>query len=1422
VTDELVDAMAAVVPDLTVTDAADAVWLLSEIIRRLPPAGPATGPEPVPSAPQEPPPLPIPAPTGTPPVDVPPNRPARADWYLPTGEQPPPTPAEYVPLRSPGVSALLDRLQIGRALRPFRRRVLSKTSTVIDEEETVRLGVDSGVWAPVHRPTPGRWLDLALVVDDSASMVIWRRVIAEFRDLIAQVGAFADIRVWYCDTDVPSERLTISPGAGRGRRAHDIRELLDPTGRRVVLVLSDCVGVAWSSGAMARALQVWGGAGPVAIVQTLPQRMWEACGPEFVPATLSARRPAVPNTGLVVKGPYAAKDAGVAVPVLALDPRSIAPWAAMVGGAQSVELRGSVVLAGSRVDTAASDRTLPWIESPRDADALIRRFRKFASTDAVRLAVCLAGAPLSLPVMRLVQQVMLPGSRTSVLAEVFLGGLLRRVRHTPDSSGPVVSDDAEAIEFDFMPGVRDRLLASLPRHERVAVLTRVGDFLGQRLGSSMDFRGFLAASGPVPEVLRRSRPFAQVALQVLRDMGGRYRDAADRLRREVRLLDPDDTETGMHAAKAVETPKSPLLMDASGRTATPVHYPVGENVSVSTSAAALPHHAGDLSRKPDIFGGLPQRNPHFTGRKDLLERLHGHLNEGSSQLALVPHALHGLGGVGKTQLAVEFAYRYAPEYDLVWWVPAESETSVRASLSRLAEEMGLPRSQDVDQNIQNVRNALQQARPYARWLLVFDNAGEVDELKRYLPVPVGHVVVTSRNSRWSEVATELKVDVFTRSESIALVQRRGVDVSAEEANDLADKLGDLPLAIDQAAAWQAETGMPVRDLVDELDRRMHDLLSGQPTGYPTAVLATWDLSFSRLQEQTSGAADILELCAFFGPEPLRIPVLREGRRADLGGQLGQVLQDGILLRRAIRDLGRLALAKVDAKHDTIEVHRIVQAVVRDRMSPERQEETRTAVHRIIADANPTNPDDPTTWGMHSDLTPHITPSGVIDAASENGKRAALDQIRYRFMRGDYVRSRRLAETALSRWRETLGHDHELTLICQRHLALAMREMGDWREAARLNADTLERMRAKFGADHEHTLATANSAGADLRLAGRFTDAKELDDENLARHRRRFASDDPELLRTMNNVAVDLRLLGDFAGALKIDRLVLDRHTDVSGPDHPETFLATANVARDLFDAGDYTEANSLLTDALPRMQRRLGEDARVTLIAKRVLVMVLRRLGNTARARELAEELYNAASLIYRPDHERRLSATVTYANALLAVGERAVSRPLAEQALADYRHTFGEKHPFTLATAIDVAAFLRAAGEVEAARAIDADAVEVLSGVLGDTHPYTLVALNNLSHDYAIAHDYVRAREYSELAYRRSVVRRGEFHPETLICGLNYAIDMRATGSPEQATAQFDEVQRQLQLIFGQDHPLTRSAAQNRRAETDIEVWAS
>lgn len=870
-----------------------------------------------------------------------------------------------------------------------------------------------------------------------------------------------------------------------------------------------------------------------------------------------------------------------------------------------------------------------------------------------------------------------------------------------------------------------------------------------------------------------------------------------------------------------EDPASPQ----ESTTLSDIVHPTREDSAVTQISATERVLAGQPERSSRVWGEIPIRNPDFTGRGQMIGALRGALVQGS-KASVVPEALHGLGGVGKTQLAIEYVYRHADEYDLVWWIPAEQPTSVRASLAQLGERLALPASEDMQQTARTVLDWLSGPSPH-RWLLVYDNATVPEDFAPLLPSGSGgHVIVTSRNQEWAYAYGSIEVDVFKRPESIELLRRRGTGISEDDADRLAEKLGDLPLALEQAAIYLATTGTQVSEYLQLFDEHAGELLSdGKPTYYPTTVYAFLRVALERLRENVPGAAELLELFAFLGSDPLSTTLLRSGRSGGLSTALGEALAEPISMNRAIRELRRLGLAKVDPSGQTIHVHRLVQLVLREDLRADRRERGLLNVQRLLAAANPGFPLEPRFWPVYKEIGPHILPAELIKAEDPRARTVVLDHARYLHRVGDYEGSRELAELAVHAWAPQLDNGEirsgdGLTLTAKRRLANALRQLGDYPTARELDEEVLHRLRDNpdFGEDHEDTLATANSVALDLRLAGDFQAAYDLDQANLERHRRVLGDEDEYTLLMRNNVAVNLRLLGDFQAAHEIDSALVGQWRRTLGPDDIRTLFSISNLARDLYGLGRYAEALEMQQQAWPIMREKLGPGHNEVLLAARTIAIALRKAGQYEESLRQARDNYRSYHSRFGPDHEHTLAATMSYANALREIAQWAEAQSLADEAVERYTRIFGSSHPFTLAARTNLAIILRAVGDRRAARELDDTTFVAFSDVLGKEHPYTLCVANNLANDLANDGDYTAAKELSHANLGISRRVRGDNHPYTLICAVNTAHDLRMAGHEREGQELFDDAIAALQDALGKVHPDTVDAARGRRAECDIE----
>jgi tetratricopeptide (TPR) repeat protein len=1311
-------------------------------------------------------------------------------------QQPPPG----VPFRAPSAPALA-RLRLARTLRAFKRQVVGHGDGELDADATAHQAALTDVLLPVFAPPETRWLDVAVVVDTSRSMAVSEQTIRELVATLGELGAFRDVRVWRCDTDdtfhadlrLGAERV----GAGT---MHDPAELIDPRGRRVVLVVSDLLGRAWRDGRMGSALETWAKAGPAAVVQPLPQRLWDDLGPPVRFVALSSATPAVANGDLRVRIEDAPLDLsgfdpepappGIVVPVIELGERWLGSWARLVTGETEQEYHGRAIFTGL-MDVPAS----PPAEPGADPHAAVLRFAETASIDAARLAPLLAAAaPLTLPVMRLVQRAKLPSAAPTALRELFLGGLLEQVSDS--------SRDPEDTVYDFVQGTRRELIGNLSRQDALSVLVEVSRYLVSRLGTNLDFLALLTARHPVTDLDERGRAFAAVAVDVLESVGGSYRRTAARLRA---LLDQESAQ---------EPPRARL--DKAG----PATEAAGALTNYSLPAAYIP--ARESGYAPAGWKTVLPRNQNFVGRDDMLGRMRSMLVNSTQTAVLLPRALYGLGGVGKTQLAIEYVHRHRSDYDLIWWIAAEDPAEIRRSLVELAEQLEIPVTGDTGGTIRRVHEALAKRERFQHWLLVFDNVGLPGAVSQLLPSSrFGHVLVTTREADWADKGQAVQVDKFERAESVALLGLHGgLDLS--DADAVAAQLGDLPISLAQAAAWHTETKKSVSEYLQLFNAELERRVDSDSLGYPRQAAAAMSIAFNQLQQGSAHAAQLLQLASYFGPEWISLDLLHRGRLATtFSRRLSKTLRDQAPLERAVKDIARWELARNDTRNLRFQIHRLVQRMVQAEMQPELRGEVRETVQTMLAYANPGNPDRiaPLERDKHAELSAHITASGVIESDDDEARQVVLDQIRYRYLVGDYESSRDLAADALAIWDPRFGAEDELTLIARRHRANAIAALGNAAEALEIDREVLSGFEASLGADHEHTMATVNSVSADLRALGLFTEAHGLDEENYRRHVRVLGSDDRATVRTANNFGVDLRMVGAYHAALDLDEQTLGTAQRAFGRGDSQTLLVGSNVARDLYALGRYSEALAMQRDALPAYESALGANHLYVLIARRTIVISLRKLGRTRDAAEEARSLLLAFRARLGDDHPSTLLAMQTVTNALRDNGELVEAIRVGEEAIGRYQ-ALSPDHPFAQVCATNVAIAYRQAGRLADARRLNEQALERLTEAFGPENPYTLCCATNLANDLAAAGDVSGARQMSGDILARSIRVRGSEQPYTLACAVNHAIDLIATGDASGMSMLTEAVDAMRGMRdFGEGHPDVTLARDGKRIDCDIEA---
>ncbi|MEO1792812.1 MAG: SAV_2336 N-terminal domain-related protein [Cyanobacteria bacterium J06629_19] len=467
-------------------------------------------------------------------------------------ETPASTTEKGLPVQVKAAPALPNSRKLGRSLRPLMRKVPSLTRVVLDAQATVNRIAEHDIWLPVYRPAPERWFDLELVVEASEFSFVWQDTLNEFQQLLECQGAFRNVRTWSVTgeesgeprllakaqvedavnseaDDTPKRQFTRSP-----------RELVDVSGRRLVLFVSDCRSRLWQQGKIHDWLALWSGHGPTAIAQLLPERLWAQSELDVGFAVqVGALQPGVPNAQLQIRElpPRTRIDEAdsLALPVVTLTEKALKQWAL-------------VVSAAGRQRTPARLFDLAWVRDQdraqrvesAEAESAARRVERFAavaSPMAQRLVKMMAAVPVELSVVRLIQQELLPKVTAVQIAEVYASGLLEETSIEYSDSFSSVD---RPVRYDFVKGVRGLLNQSTSIDDTLNVIGKLSEHIAARLnlGSINSFTALLSPKAEwSQEVKDAILPFAQITTGVLHQLGGDYAELAKLVEKDARQRD---------------------------------------------------------------------------------------------------------------------------------------------------------------------------------------------------------------------------------------------------------------------------------------------------------------------------------------------------------------------------------------------------------------------------------------------------------------------------------------------------------------------------------------------------------------------------------------------------------------------------------------------------------------------------------------------------------------------------------------------------------------------------------------------------------------------------------------------------------------------------------------------------------------------
>ncbi|WP_019608801.1 FxSxx-COOH system tetratricopeptide repeat protein [Nocardiopsis sp. CNS-639] len=1156
---------------------------------------------------------------------------------------------------------------------------------------------------------------------------------------------------------------------------------------------------------------------PTAVLHLLDRSVWPEGPLTPRPMRMTAPFPASPASWAFARAPDDASAPGLpadaaVLPVLECEPEALAEWASVVDGRPGVWEADVCVLppGGARPPSAA-----PWEPDP------VSRFLSHASRGARELAVRLTQAPVNLPVAELIQRNIPHAPRdgrlaVTEIAEVFGGELMDPTLPPGDLHDPA------ATALEFLPGVRRDLLG---RFGDLSVMRSVYYSLGIEFKDSARIYQWLArieTGAPLVPSLDGEEGLAAAVLPALAEMPGEYRRFAGHLRAALEGDSAPAVPGGATAPSATDrrTPAAPR--EEPSPTVTDTRASETESVP-SEPTAPRSRRRQSRTRPLAKLRGVPPHNLNFTGREKILERVHGLLEESSGGIYL----LSGGGGIGKTQIATEYAHRYRDSYDLIWWVPANSPADIQQSYMHLARHLGLAEDGgNLEKTAQRVRDVLENDPEVGRWLLILDDVSNLDQLGGgELPTDgPGDIIITSRDQSWipSGRSEGSVVPSLTPQESVALLRKvcpQGLEDDGD-ALRIAERLEHLPLALAQVGAYLRDSLMSVEDFLQLIQDKFDDLVTHVESEdlYPLPLAAAWNMQLDDLRRGTGGdralkrmVREFVQLCSFFGPRPLARTLFHRARGLSANPELAQILGNEMALSRVLRYVSRHSLAEFDRSKHTFQMHVTFQTVVQSTLGDEERVRYRDLAHRLLAQSDPLGPELPQNWPEYQLLLSHVTASEAWRSHDPQVRGLVHNVIVYLVETGNDDATLELADRAIEAWYDDIPQRFQVQLLRARVLRLRGDNEVALAEAERMYAEQSE----LEGPESEEALEARRARAIALSNLGHYDEALAMFEDIHRTRTALFTEDDENTLVIAHDIGDCLRRLGRFQDALDLDRRTLEQRKYLFGSNGIPTLRSRLSVGLGLMALGHLEEAREALEDCQRRFEATEADASAHTSEIPIFLSVVNRRLGAHGSALELSQRAVDTNTSRHRP-HSRVTLHINSIHMVNLAFAERVTeAKSLADDLLEHMDAVYSGRHLFPWASRANAAIVLRLAGEYERAYALDVEARQEILRLFPDARITVAAVEVNLGSDlFALGRlKEARAQDAASVELCREVL--GEHNPFLTTARRNLLISRRALG--EDVREEWAALRDHYTARFGPDHRFVTTMAEYARLDTDI-----
>jgi tetratricopeptide (TPR) repeat protein len=654
-----------------------------------------------------------------------------------------------------------------------------------------------------------------------------------------------------------------------------------------------------------------------------------------------------------------------------------------------------------------------------------------------------------------------------------------------------------------------------------------------------------------------------------------------------------------------------------------------------------------------IYWNVPHtRNPHFTGRSEELQKLREQLVEsGTAGLSQV-QAISGLGGIGKTQTALEYAHRHRQDYSAVFWVQADTDGQTRSGFVNIARNLNLPQKDEADQNV-IVNAAKYWLDTHSDWLLIFDNADDPKIVQDYLPQESnGHILVTSRAQDFSSLGIDEPVflNKLKPEEAVQFLLestgRRLDHPEKPDAEKLAKELDFLPLALEQAAAYIKKLNCSFTAYLSRYAKQKIDWLEKGKvrTSYPTSIAKTWALNFEKVQEESRASAALLQISAFLSPDNIPIELIIIGQE-ELGTEISEFLSgeiDEITIAELFNPLTSYSLVQVDGELFTFSIHRLVQEVLKAKMDSEQKTEYVKKVVRALRKSFPVVDYD--TWQQCERQIIQVefveTELALIWLLEIEEAGNLFNQAGYYLYQcGQFSRSEPLYIRSLMIWEKVLGSEHPDVAASLNNLALLYYSQGKYEQAEPLYTRSLMIMEKVLGSEHPDVAQSLNNLALLYYSQGKYEQAEPLYTRSLMIMEKVLGSEHPDVAQSLNNLAELYRIQGKYEQAEPLFTRSLMIREKVLGSEHPLVAQSLNNLAELYRIQGKYEQAEPLFTRSLMILMQALGQEHPNTLTVWQNYITFIQQIAQehpevlnylltngTPITKQILEQMQNSAS----------------------------------------------------------------------------------------------------------------------------------------------------------------------------------------------------